>query len=328
MRIALDLYGGDHAPQSVIAGVELAAKSWPDLTFVLLGIDESILPENLPNVEFHRVTEKIDPEDEPVKAIRRKKDSGIVVGCQMVKKKEVDAFISAGNTGALMTAGLFCTGRMKGIDRPALSPVFPTLSGKGILVLDVGANPEAKPEHLRQYAVIGSIYAEKVLGFTEPRVGLLNIGTEAGKGITLTKEAFRLLEKESKIRFIGNVEARDVMNSPCEILVCDGFSGNILLKNTEGIAKSIFEKFKSELTRTWYNKLAAAILAPSLRRLKKELDYKEYGGAPLLGLVGPVIKAHGSSDATAIYHAIRQARRFVEQQVIDQMEEELKPTEE
>lgn len=328
MRIALDLYGGDHAPQSVIAGVELAAKSWPDLTFVLLGIDESILPENLPNVEFHRVTEKIDPEDEPVKAIRRKKDSGIVVGCQMVKKKEVDAFISAGNTGALMTAGLFYTGRMKGIDRPALSPVFPTLSGKGILVLDVGANPEAKPEHLRQYAVIGSIYAEKVLGFTEPRVGLLNIGTEAGKGITLTKEAFRLLEKESKIRFIGNVEARDVMNSPCEILVCDGFSGNILLKNTEGIAKSIFEKFKSELTRTWYNKLAAAILAPSLRRLKKELDYKEYGGAPLLGLVGPVIKAHGSSDATAIYHAIRQARRFVEQQVIDQMEEELKPTEE
>lgn len=328
MRIALDLYGGDHAPQSVIAGVELAAKSWPDLTFVLLGIDESILPENLPNVEFHRVTEKIDPEDEPVKAIRRKKDSGIVVGCQMVKKKEVDAFISAGNTGALMTAGLFYTGRMKGIDRPALSPVFPTLSGKGILVLDVGANPEAKPEHLRQYAVIGSIYAEKVLGFTEPRVGLLNIGTEAGKGITLTKEAFRLLEKESKIRFIGNVEARDVMNSPCEILVCDGFSGNILLKNTEGIAKSIFEKFKSELTRTWYNKLAAAILAPSLRRLKKELDYKEHGGAPLLGLVGPVIKAHGSSDATAIYHAIRQARRFVEQQVIDQMEEELKPTEE
>jgi glycerol-3-phosphate acyltransferase PlsX len=328
MRIALDLYGGDHAPHSVIDGVRLAAKSWPDLTFVLLGMDESILPEELSNVEFHRVTEKIEPEDEPVRAIRRKKDSGIVVGCQMVKKKEIDAFISAGNTGALMTAGLFYTGRMKGIDRPALSPVFPTLSGKGILVLDVGANPEAKPEHLRQYAVIGSIYAEKVLGFTEPRVGLLNIGTEAGKGISLTKEAFRLLEKESKIRFVGNVEAREVMNSPCEVLVCDGFSGNILLKNTEGIAKSVFEKLKQEFGRTWYNKLAAAILLPSLKRLKKELDYKEHGGAPLLGLVGPVIKAHGSSDAKAIYHAIRQARRFVEQKVIDQMEEELKPTEE
>ncbi|SFJ61134.1 phosphate acyltransferase PlsX [Thermoflavimicrobium dichotomicum] len=329
MRIAFDLHGGDYAPESVIEGVSLAAQKWPDTTFVLLGVDQSLVPQGIHNIEFHQVTEVIEPDDEPVKSIRSKKDSSIVVGCQMVKNKEVDAFISAGNTGALMAAGLFYTGRLKGIDRPALAPVFPTLSGKGILVLDVGANPEAKAEHLRQYAVLGSIYAEKVLGFEEPRVGLLNIGTEAGKGTSLTKEAFQLLEQEGSIRFVGNTEARDVLYGPCEVLVCDGFSGNILLKNTEGVAKSIFDKLKQEFTRTWYNKLAAAILAPSLKRFKKEMDYKEHGGAPLLGLAGPVIKAHGSSDAKAIYNAARQARLFVERQVIAQMEKEFaKPKEE
>jgi glycerol-3-phosphate acyltransferase PlsX len=323
MRIAIDAHGGDHAPNAVVEALRLASKEWPDLTLILIGREESLLPNTEGKIEFRRVSEQIEPDDEPVKAVRRKKDSSIVVGCQMVKNKEADAFISGGNTGALMAAGLFHVGRMKGVDRPALAPVLPTLSGKGILVLDVGANPEARPEHLRQYAQMGSIYAEKVLGFAEPRVGLLNIGTEAGKGTELTKEAFSLLEREERIRFIGNVEARDILYGPCEVLVCDGFSGNILLKNMEGVAKAIFDRLKQELTASTLKKLAAMILKPGLKRFAKDMDYKEHGGAPLLGLAGLVIKAHGSSDAKAFYNAIRQARRFVERGVISQIEEEL-----
>ncbi|MGA9175288.1 MAG: phosphate acyltransferase PlsX [Thermoactinomyces sp.] len=323
MRIAIDAHGGDHAPTAVVESLRLAAAKWPDTTFILIGRDEKLLPEAFGNVQFVQVSEQIEPDDEPVKAVRRKKDSSIVVGCQMVKSRKADAFISGGNTGALMAAGLFHTGRMKGVDRPALAPVFPTLTGKGILVLDVGANPEARAEHLRQYAQMGSIYADKVLGFKEPKVGLLNIGTEAGKGTELTKAAFSLLEQEKSISFIGNVEARDILYRPCDVLVCDGFSGNILLKNMEGVAKAIFERLKQELTANFLNKLAAAILKPGLKRFAQDMDYKEHGGAPLLGLSGPVIKAHGSSDEKAFYNAIRQARLFVENGVIQRIEEEL-----
>lgn len=322
MRIAIDAHGGDHAPQAVIDGLRMAVEAWPDIQFILIGIDQSICPIDLPNVQFKQVTQKIEPDDEPVKAARRKKDSSIVVGCRMVREKEVDAFISGGNTGALMAAGLFQTGRMKGVERPALAPVFPTMDGHGILVLDVGANPEARPEHLLQYARMGTIYAEKVLDFSKPRVGLLNIGTEHGKGTELTKNAFQLLENEQSIQFIGNVEARDVLFRPCEVLVCDGFSGNILLKNTEGVAKAIMDQLKREFMRNMWTKLAAAILKPGLQKFAKTMDYKEHGGAPLLGLAGPVIKAHGSSDARAFFNAIRQARRFIENQVILQIEKE------
>lgn len=323
MRIAIDAHGGDHAPFAVIEGVKMAAREWPDTTIVLVGCDESLLPESVPGIEFKRVTEIIEPDDQPVRAVRRKKDSSIVVGCKMVKEKEADAYISGGNTGALMAAGLFYTGRLPGVDRPALAPLIPTLTRKGILVLDVGANPEARAEHLHQYARLGSIYAEKVFGFESPRVGLLNIGTEEGKGTELTKSAFSLLQDDEAIQFVGNVEAREVLYGPCDVLVCDGYSGNILLKNTEGVAKAIFERLKQELTANLLNKLAAAILKPSLKRFAKEMDYKEHGGAPLLGLAGPIIKAHGSSDATAFYNAIRQARRFVANDVIAQMEAEL-----
>jgi phosphate acyltransferase len=323
VRIALDLHGGDHAPHAVMDGVLRAAKTWPDTTFVLLTTDEKLVPQGVSNLEVHRVSEVITAEDEPVRSVRRKKDSSIVVGCQLVKEGKVDAFISGGNTGALMAAGVFYTGRMKGVERPALAPVFPTLDGKGMLVLDVGANPEARPEHLRQYALMGSIYAQKVLGFSNPRVGLLNIGSEAGKGTTLMKETFALLEKEAGIHFVGNIEPRDLFYSPCDVLVCDGFSGNILLKSVEGVAKAIFDRLKEEFTKNWLTKFAALVMTPGLRRFKTDLDYKEHGGAPLLGLAGPVIKAHGSSDATAFFHAVRQARRFVEGQVIRQIEAEL-----
>lgn len=323
MRIAIDAHGGDHAPHAVIEGIKLAKEKWPDMEIVLIGTQEIAEKFDLSNVEFQSVTEIIEPDDKPAIAVRRKKDSSMVVGCRMVRKGEADAFISGGNTGALMAAGFFHVGRMKGVDRPALAPVFPTLTGKGILVLDVGANPEAKPEHLSQYATMGSVYAEKVLGFDSPRVGLLNIGTESGKGTELTKEAFSRLEKDHAIQFVGNVEARDILEGPCEVLVCDGFSGNILLKNTEGVAKAIFGRFKQELTASFFTKLAAAILKPRLKKFAQELDYKEHGGAPLLGLRGPVIKAHGSSDAKAFFNAIRQARRFLEKEVISQIEEEL-----
>lgn len=323
MRIAFDVYGGDHAPDAVIKGIIQAAEEWPDTTFVLIGQDENLCPKNVKNIEFIYASEKIEADDEPIKAVRQKKDSTIVVGCQLVKQKKVDAFISAGNTGALMTAGLLYTGRIKGVTRPALAPIFPTLSRKGILVLDVGANPEAKPEHLQQYAQMGSIYFKKVLRIQEPRVGLLNIGTEVGKGTLLTKEAYERLDEDHNIRFIGNVEAREVLYGPCEVLVCDGFSGNILLKNSEGVAKAILERMREILMKNWLTKLSAWILKPRLKQLVKEMDYHQYGGAPLLGLDGAIVKAHGSSDATAIFHAVRQARLFVRHQVIAQIKEEL-----
>jgi glycerol-3-phosphate acyltransferase PlsX len=328
MRIALDAHGGDNAPHAIIEGLKLAAEKWPEVSFTLIGTDDLLLKGNdLPNIQFHQVSEMISPEDEPVKSVRRKKDSSMVVGSQMVRSGEVDAFISAGNTGALMAAGLFYTGRMKGVDRPALSPVFPTLQNKGILVLDVGANPEAKASHLHQYALLGSVYAKYVLGMDNPKVGLLNIGSENGKGTTLTKEAFDLLQADNRLQFVGNVEAREVLYRPCDVIVCDGFSGNILLKGTEGVAKALFDRLKTVFTKNILTKLAAGILLPHLKTLKSEMDYKEHGGAPLLGLSGAIIKAHGSSDATAIFHAIRQARLFASENVIKQMEAHLHPTE-
>ncbi|MFD1426597.1 glycerol-3-phosphate acyltransferase PlsX [Kroppenstedtia sanguinis] len=326
MRIALDIMGGDHAPVALVEGALHAAEEWSDTELILLGPaekSESLLKGKRPaNLTLRAVEEWILAEEEPVRAIRRKKGSTIVVGCRMVREGEADAFISAGNTGALMAAGTMVTGRLDGIARPALAPMFPTLDGKGMLVLDVGANPEARPEHLEQYALMGSIYAEKVLGFENPRVGLLNIGTEEGKGTSLITESYARI-RELPIHFVGNVEARNVMEGDCDVLVCDGFTGNVLLKNSEGVAKAIFGRLKEELTRSPATKLAAAILKPSLKRFAKDMDYKEHGGAPLLGLRGPVVKAHGSSDALAVYNAVRQARRFVQRDVVQGISEEL-----
>ena len=279
-----------------------------------------------PTLFFHPVSEWIEADEEPAKAVRRKKDSSIVVGCRMVREGKADAFISAGNTGALMVAGTLVTGRLVGIDRPALAPVFPTVSGKGTLVLDVGANPDARTEHLVQYGLMGSIYAEQVLGFEKPRVGLLNIGSEEGKGTERTREAYNQL-KQMPIHFIGNVEAREVLSDKCDVLVCDGFSGNILLKNTEGVAMTIFDRLKEEFTRSFVHKMAAAILAPGLKRFAAEMDYTEHGGAPLLGLNGPIIKAHGSSDQKAVKNAVRQARLFIEQDVLGVIRQTLHMTE-
>lgn len=326
MRIALDAMGGDHAPRSTVLGALAAVRENPSVTVVLVGDEQAIrshLPNELPaNIEIVPTTEIIEAEDEPVRAVRRKKNSSLVVAVELAREKKVDAAISAGNTGALMTAGLLYAGRMEGIERPALAAFIPNAKGRVTLVLDVGANMDAKPHHLLQYAVMGSLYAEKVLGFERPSVGLLNVGTEEAKGNELTKAVFSTLA-EADLNFVGNVEARDVMLGSCDVLVCDGFVGNVLLKAVEGTASTIFSQLKQEFTSSLINKIGAAILKPGLTRFKKKMDYAEYGGAPLLGLRSPVIKAHGSSNERALKNAIVSAARFVKLDVNETIQQAL-----
>jgi glycerol-3-phosphate acyltransferase PlsX len=318
LRIALDAMGGDNAPRSTVLGALAAIKEDPSVTVVLVGNEQAIrshLPAEMPaNIEIVHTAEVIETDDEPVRAVRRKKNSSLVVSVEMAREKLVNAAISAGNTGALMTAGLLFAGRLDGIERPALAAFIPNIKGRVTLTLDVGANMDAKPHHLLQYAVMGSLYAENVLGFERPTVGLLNVGTEEGKGNELTKAVYPLLSG-TELNFVGNVEARDVMQGACDVLVCDGFVGNVLLKAVEGTASTIFSQMKQEFTSSLINKVGAAILKPGLSRFKKRMDYAEYGGAPLLGLRSPIIKAHGSSNEKAIKNAIMSAARFVKQDV-------------
>ncbi|AWB44253.1 phosphate acyltransferase PlsX [Paenibacillus sp. CAA11] len=325
MRIAIDAMGGDHAPLCNVQGAISAAKEWPDIEVLLVGdraVLEPLMNEKPVNLKIEHASEVIEAEDEPVKAVRRKKDSSMVVAGRMVKEGTADAMISAGNTGALMTTGLLVVGRMEGIERPGLAPMIPTIDDRGVLALDLGANMDAAPEHLAQYAMMGSIYRTKVHGLKQPRVGLLNVGTEAKKGNELTKAAYPLLE-QLPVHFVGNVEARDVLSGACDVLVCDGFAGNILLKSLEGTAGTLFSILKQEFTKTFMNKMAAAVLMPSLRGLKSKLDYKEHGGAPLLGLSGLVVKGHGSSDAGAIKNAVRQARVALQSRLIESISQEI-----
>lgn len=327
MRISVDAFGGDHAPEAVVEGAVAAAKEWPDVTLTLVGDEQRIKPLLTaagapPNIQVRHAAEVIGSDEEPVRAVRRKKDSSMVVAAAMVRDGEADAFISAGNTGALMASGLLVVGRLPGIERPALAPMIPTMDGTGMLALDLGANMDATPEQLRQYAVMGSIYRSKVHGIAQPRVGLLNVGTEPGKGNEMTKAAYPLLE-ESPIRFVGNVEARDVLNGVCDVLVCDGFAGNVMLKALEGTATTVFKALKAEFTRSIVTKLAAAVLGPGLRAFKNKLDYKEHGSAPMLGLSGVVMKMHGSSDARAVKNAVRQTRLVLSNNVVGAIAAEL-----
>lgn len=327
MRIAIDAMGGDLAPNAVIEGALAAAAEWRDTHVILVGdrsrIEAGLAGRSLPaNAEIHHAADAIAADEEPVKAVRRKKEASMVVAGRLVREGAADAMISAGNTGALMTTGLLIVGRIPGIERPALAPMIPTMDGKGVLALDLGANMDASPENLLQYAIMGSIYRSKVHGVEKPRVGLLNVGTEAMKGNELTKHAFPLLE-QAPIHFVGNVEARDVLNAECDVLVCDGFVGNILLKSMEGTAGAIFSALKSEFTKTMFSKLAAAILKPGLSQFKKKLDYTEHGGAPLLGINGLVLKSHGSSDANAFKNAVRQARIAVSNQLVQAISQEI-----
>lgn len=324
MKIAVDAMGGDNAPASIIKGCEIALEEYRDLSIILVG-NETEIKKHLQvsdRIEIIHTDVTIEGEDSPVRAVRRKKDSSMVLAVQQVKEGKADAAISAGNTGALMTAGLLVVGRIKGIERPALSPMLPTLGGEGFLLLDVGANMDSKASHLFQYAVMGDVYMKKVRKVEKPRIGLLNVGTEAGKGTELTKEVFELLQNSS-MNFVGNVEARDLLEGVADVVVCDGFSGNLVLKSIEGTALSLFSILKKELTSTFTNKLAAGVLKPAFKRVKLQMDYSEYGGAGLFGLNAPVIKAHGSSNERAFFNAIRQAKTMHDEKVVPTIQQEL-----
>ena len=320
VKIAVDMMGGDDAPGIVLDAVKKAVEDFKDLEIILFG-DESQYNLSHERIEFRHCTEKIEMEDEPVRAIKRKKDSSMVKMAEAVKSGEADGCVSAGNTGALMSAGLFIVGRIKGVARPALVVTLPTTDGKGFVFLDVGANADAKAEHLLQYAQLGNIYAQKIRGIQNPSVSLLNIGTEAAKGNSLTKKAYDLFEKNQSFNFTGNIEAKTLMDGNVDVVVTDGYTGNMVLKNLEGTAKSIGKMLKETIMSSFKNKLAGAVLKKDLETFARKMDYSEYGGSVLLGLDGTVVKAHGSSNAKAFYSAIRQAKITGEENIVQIMKD-------
>ncbi|MBQ0139256.1 MAG: phosphate acyltransferase PlsX [Kurthia sp.] len=317
MKIAIDGMGGDNAPKEIIEGVFSAIEDFQDVEFLIYGDQEKMAPylKEHKRVTVIHCSEVIEGTDEPVRAVRRKKDASMVKMAQAVADGEADACVSAGNTGALMAAGLFIVHRIEGIDRPALATTLPTMDGVGFDMLDLGANADAKPENILQYAIMGSIYAKQVRGIENPTVGLLNIGTEDKKGNELAKQAFKLLKEQQGIHFIGNVEARELLNHAADVVVTDGFTGNMVLKTIEGIAGNIFGMLKEEFMASTKTKVAAVMMKKGLKNIKTKMDYSEYGGAPLFGLKAPVVKAHGSSKARAIYSAIRQTHIMVSHEV-------------
>ena len=321
MRIILDGMGGDNAPSAIVEGAVLASKEI-NHEIVIIGQEELINQElkkykyNNEKITVADAREVITNDEAPVRAVRSKKDSSIVKGINMIKQGEGDIFISAGSTGALLSGGLFILGRIQGIDRPALASIYPIVGGEPSLLVDAGANAECKPNNLLEFGIMGNIYMEKVIGRPSPRVGLVNIGTEAAKGSTLTKAAYELLE-QSNMNFVGNVEAREVPKSAGDVIVCDGFTGNVVLKLTEGLAWNILQVIKRKFTDGVKAKLGAALLIDKLGELKKEFDYSEYGGAPILGIKGPIVKMHGSSNANAVKNTILKGIPFVEENVVE-----------
>lgn len=319
VKIAVDLMGGDNAPEEIEKGVLQAVEADEDLEVLLFGLKGAYSGDH-PRVEFIEVTEKIESEDDPVRSVRRKKDSSLVRACRAVKDGEADACVSAGNTGALMSAGLFVVGRIKGVERPAIATLLPTTGKKGMMLLDMGANAENKPQHLYQFAVMADLYMRENEGRSNPTIGLVNNGSEANKGSELTKETYKLLE-ESRLNFTGNFETRDILSGKIDIAVTDGFTGNVILKTIEGTAMSLMGEVKNAFLKNAKNKLAALVLKKDVQSVKDLLDYRHYGGAPLLGLNGNVIKAHGSSDSTAIVSALKQAKRMAESDAITKIKE-------
>lgn len=327
-RIAVDAMGGDHAPQAIVEGVNRAISEFKDIEIQLYG-DEAKIKQYLTvteRVSIIHTDEKINSDDEPAKAIRRKKKASMVLGAQAVKEGQADAVVSAGNTGALLAAGLFVVGRIKGVDRPGLMSTLPTLDGKGYDMLDLGANAENTATHLHQYAVLGSFYAKNVRNIDKPRVGLLNNGTEDTKGDPLRKETYALLAADTSLNFVGNVEARDLMNGVADVVVADGFTGNAVLKTMEGTALNLMGILKTSIKEGGLiAKLGALFLKDSLYRLKNTLDYTSAGGAVLFGLKAPVVKCHGSSDAKSVYYTLKQVRTMLQTNVVGQLVDEFTP---
>lgn len=321
MKIVLDGMGGDNAPLEIVKGAVEAATLIEHEIFIV-GDEEKINAE-LSKYKYHKeqikivhASEIIANDDAPVKAVRTKLDSSMVKGMNMLKNGEGDLFISAGNTGAIMASGLFILGRIQGIDRPPIASTYPILGKGGVsLLVDSGANSECKPNNLLEFAAMGSIYMEKVLNIKNPTVGLVNIGTEETKGTTVLKASYELLSKSS-INFIGNIEAREVPKGACDVIVCDGFVGNVILKLTEGLAWNILKLIKSKFTAGVIPKMGALLLSGKLKELKAEFDYSEYGGAPILGIKGAVVKMHGSSNANAVKNTILKGIPYVENNVV------------
>ncbi|WP_206911870.1 phosphate acyltransferase [Enterococcus sp. DIV0840] len=324
MKIAVDAMGGDHAPQAIVEGVMLAKQDFPEIEFLLYGKEDEIKKyvTDETNITIIHTDEKINSDDEPVKAIRRKKTASMVLAAQAVKNGEADAIFSAGNTGALLAAGLFIVGRIKNVERPGLMSTLPVIGQPdgGFDMLDLGANADNKPEHLVQYAVLGSFYAKKVRNITKPRVALLNNGAEETKGSELTKKAFELLSEEEGIHFIGNVEARDLLSGAADVVVTDGFTGNAVLKSIEGTALNMMGLLKSSiLAEGFKGKMGALLLKNALRGMKDEMDYSKHGGAVLFGLKAPVIKTHGSTGPEAVRYTIRQIHTMLKTEVVPQL---------
>lgn len=318
--------GGDHAPNQIVAGAIRASEEL-DADILLVGDRpqiESYLqqhhahPENLEIVEADGA---IGMGEEPITAIRRKPDASINVAMNLVKEGRADGVVSAGHSGAAMAAALLRLGRLKGIDRPAIGAVFPTLlAGKSVIVLDVGANVDSRPKYLEQFALMGTVYSKYVMGVEDPKVGLLNIGEEATKGNDLALRAHQLLEANPKIPFVGNAEGRDVLSGNFDVIVCDGFVGNILLKFAEAVGEVMLQIVQEELPQGLHGQLGAALLKPNLQRLKQRMDHAEHGGALLFGVGGVCVISHGSSQAPSIFNAIRQAEGAFQNQVLERIQ--------
>ena len=323
MKIAVDAMGGDYAPEAIVKGVMLARDEFKDIEFQLYGKEAEIkkyLTDDR-NITIIHTDEKINSEDEPVKAIRRKKQASMVLAAQAVKEGRADAVLSAGNTGALLAAGLFVVGRIKGIDRPGLMSTLPVI-GKdgGFDMLDLGANADNKPEHLVKYAILGSYYAKNVRKIAQPKVALLNNGIEEMKGNEVTKKAFELLKATPEIDFIGNIEAREILEGRADVVVTDGFTGNAVLKSIEGTALSMMTLLKSSILGAGVKgKMGALLLKDSLKNLKNQMDYSKHGGAVLFGLKAPVVKAHGSAKEEAVYATIKQIHTMLESHVVEKL---------
>lgn len=326
--VALDAMGGDHAPAETVKGAVNAVNSSDEIKVILVGREAQIKEElskyeyDKDGIEIVNATEIIDMGDVPTSAIKDKKDSSLVVAMKLVREGQADAVVSAGSTGAILVGGQLVVGRLKGIKRPPLAPFIPTTKGFSLLI-DCGANVDARPEHLVQFARMGSIYFENVMGKKNPTVGLLNIGTEEEKGNQLVKDTKPLLKECSDINYIGSIESREIVKGAADVIVCEAFVGNIVLKFFEGLALTLFDSLKQGLLSSLRTKIGTILIKPALKGLKKQFDTSSQGGAPLLGLKGLVVKAHGNSSAKEIEIAIKQCISFKKQRINEKIKESI-----
>lgn len=333
IKIAVDAMGGDYAPVEMVKGAVEALKKKEQVSVILVGQEDKIrrelssytYPED--RLSIVHASEVIETEEPPVNAIRGKKDSSIVVGMNLVKRQEADAFVSAGSSGAILVGGQVIVGRIRGVERPPLAPLIPTEKGVSLLI-DCGANVDARPSHLVQFARMGSIYMEHVIGIKQPRVAIVNIGAEEEKGNALVKETFPLLKACGDINFIGSIEAREIPHGGADVIVSEAFVGNVILKLYEGVGATLIDMVKKGLMASTRGKVGALLVKPALKETMKAFDASQYGGAPLLGLKGLVVKTHGNSKANEVSNSIIQCVTFKEQRINEKIKESLQPNKE